>query len=172
MSERPGRRPGRPSGPAVGQGAALAHVRPLRGARCFAAVIVLFPIYSAVVVAIQPAPALLHWPGVLLPTDITLGTFREAFDQGDLGQYLRNSVIQSSLITVGQVDDLDPGRLRVRLPALPGQAHRIFFAFLATLMVPDRGHVVAQFEIVSDLGWLNTYPGSWCRSSPGPSARS
>ena len=122
----------------------------------FAAVIVLFPIYSAVVVAIQPAQALLQWPGILLPTDIDLGTFREAFVEGDLGLYLRNSLIQSSLITVGQVSTSIlaayafaflrfPGK-RCDLRRVPGHADGA-----------HRGHRRRQrSQIVSDLGWLNT----------------
>ena len=38
----------------------------------FAAFIVLFPIYSALVVAIQPASSLLTWPGILIPNEISL----------------------------------------------------------------------------------------------------
>jgi sn-glycerol 3-phosphate transport system permease protein len=124
----------------------------------FAAVIVLFPIYSAVVVAIQPAQALLQWPGILLPTDIDLGTFREAFVQGDLGLFLRNSLIQSSLTTVAQVTTSILAAYAFAFLRFPGKRW-IFYAFLATLMVPTEVIVVAQFQIVSDLGWLNSYAG-------------
>ena len=124
----------------------------------FAAVIVLFPIYSAVVVAIQPAQALLQWPGILLPTDIDLGTFREAFVEGDLGLFLRNSLIQSSLTTVAQVTTSILAAYAFAFLRFPGKRW-IFYAFLATLMVPTEVIVVAQFQIVSDLGWLNSYAG-------------
>ncbi|MET0882901.1 MAG: carbohydrate ABC transporter permease, partial [Acidimicrobiales bacterium] len=124
----------------------------------FAAVIVLFPIYSAVVVAIQPAQALLQWPGILLPTDIDLGTFREAFVEGDLGLFLRNSLIQSSLTTVAQVTTSILAAYAFAFLRVPGKRW-IFYAFLATLMVPTEVIVVAQFQIVSDLGWLNSYAG-------------
>ena len=124
----------------------------------FAAVIVLFPIYSAFVVAIQPAQALLQWPGILLPTDIDLGTFREAFVEGDLGLFLRNSLIQSSLTTVAQVTTSILAAYAFAFLRFPGKRW-IFYAFLATLMVPTEVIVVAQFQIVSDLGWLNSYAG-------------
>lgn len=123
-----------------------------------AAFIVLFPIYSAVVVAIQPAQALLKWPGILIPTDFDFGTFGEAFNQGHLGRFLRNSLIQSSLTTVAQVTTSVLAAYAFAFLRFPGKRW-VFYAFLATLMVPTEVIIVAQFQIVSDLGWLNSYAG-------------
>jgi len=123
-----------------------------------AAFIVLFPIYSAVVVAVQPAQALLKWPGILIPTDFDLGTFSRAFNQGHLGRFLRNSLIQSSLITFFQVGTSVLAAYAFAFLRFPGKRW-LFYAFLATLMVPTEVIVVAQFQIVSDLGWLNSYAG-------------
>jgi sn-glycerol 3-phosphate transport system permease protein len=123
-----------------------------------AAVIVLFPIYSAIVVAIQPAQALLQWPGILLPTEFDLGTFNEAFSQGNLGRFLRNSIIQSTLITLAQVVTSVLAAYAFAFLRFPAKRF-VFYAFLATLMVPTEVIVVAQFQIVSDLGWLNSYAG-------------
>jgi sn-glycerol 3-phosphate transport system permease protein len=119
---------------------------------------VLFPIYSAVVVAIQPAQALLEWPGILLPTEISFDAFSKALDTGNLGRYLRNSVIQSSIITVAQVVTSILAAYAFAFLRFPGRRW-IFYAFLATLMVPTEVIVVAQFQIVSDLNWVNSYLG-------------
>jgi ABC-type glycerol-3-phosphate transport system permease component len=124
----------------------------------FAAVIVLFPIYSAVVVAIQPASSLLTWPGILIPNEISFSAFSKAFDAGHLGRYLRNSLIQSSLTTVAQVTTSVLAAYAFAFLRFPGKRW-VFYAFLATLMVPTEVIIVAQFQIVSDLGWLNSYQG-------------
>jgi sn-glycerol 3-phosphate transport system permease protein len=124
----------------------------------FAAFIVLFPIYSAVVVAIQPASSLLTWPGILIPNEISFSAFTKAFDVGNLGRYLRNSLVQSSLTTVAQVTTSVLAAYAFAFLRFPGKRW-VFYAFLATLMVPTEVIIVAQFQIVSDLGWLNSYQG-------------
>lgn len=125
---------------------------------CLASFIVLFPIYSAVVVAIQPASSLLTWPGILIPNEISFSAFGTAFDQGNLGLYVRNSLIQSSLIMVAQVSTSILAAYAFAFLRFPGKRW-IFYAFLATLMVPTEVIIVAQFQIVSDLNLLNSFPG-------------
>ena len=124
----------------------------------FAAIIVLFPIYSALVVAVQPASSLLDWPGILIPNEVSFAAFRDAFNQGDLGLYLRNSMIQSSLTMVFQVGTAVLAAYAFAFLRFPGKRF-VFYAFLATLMIPTEVVVVAQFELVSDLGWFNTFQG-------------
>ena len=124
----------------------------------FASFIVLFPIYSALVVALQPASALISGLGVLIPNEITFDAFRDAWTQGDLGRYLRNSVIQSSLTTICQVVTSILAAYAFAFLRFPGK-RVVFFFFLATLMVPTEVIFVAQFDLVSNLGWMNTYQG-------------
>jgi sn-glycerol 3-phosphate transport system permease protein len=124
----------------------------------FASFIVLFPIYSALVVALQPASALISGLGVLIPNQLTFDAFRDAWTQGDLGRYLRNSVIQSSLTTICQVGTSILAAYAFAFLRFPGK-RVVFFFFLATLMVPTEVIFVAQFDLVSNLGWMNTYQG-------------
>ena len=124
----------------------------------FAAFVVLFPIYSAFVISLQPAERLLDFPGILFPTDPTFGTFSDAFDQGSLGRYLVNSAVVSALITAGQVLTSILAAyafafLRFRFKNL------VFIVFLATLMVPAEVTLVANYETVDSLGWLDSYQG-------------
>jgi sn-glycerol 3-phosphate transport system permease protein len=123
-----------------------------------AAFVVLFPIYSGIVVAIQPASALISGLGVLIPKDISFSAFADAFDQGNLGQYLRNSVIQSGLTTFFQVTTSILAAYAFAFLRFPGK-RLVFFLFLATLMIPTEVIIVGQFDIVADLHWLNTYQG-------------
>jgi sn-glycerol 3-phosphate transport system permease protein len=123
-----------------------------------AALIVLFPIYSAVVVSIQPAFALIDFPGVLFPTEFDFSTFGDAIEVGDLGRGLLNSTIAASIITVFQVTTSVLAAYAFAFLRFPGK-RVIFYAFLATLMVPTEVIVVAQFELISDLGWLESFQG-------------
>jgi ABC-type glycerol-3-phosphate transport system permease component len=123
-----------------------------------AAMIVLFPIYSAVVVSVQPAFALLDFPGILFPTELQFDAFRQAWDQGALGRALLNSTIAAGLITVAQVTTSVMAAYAFAFLRFPAKRF-VFYAFLATLMIPTEVIIVAQFQIVSDLGWLETYQG-------------
>jgi sn-glycerol 3-phosphate transport system permease protein len=123
-----------------------------------AALIVLFPIYSAVVVSVQPAFALLDFPGILFPTEFDFSTFGDAIEIGDLGRGLLNSTIAATIITVFQVVTSILAAYAFAFLRFPGK-RVVFYAFLATLMVPTEVIVVAQFELISDLNWLDTFQG-------------
>lgn len=123
-----------------------------------AAFVVLFPIYTAVVVSLQPAGRLLEFPGQLLPTDPSLEAYREAFSRGSLGRYLVNSAVVSLLITVAQVLTSIMAAYAFAFVRFPGR-ELVFVTFLATLMIPTEVTIVANFETVESLGWLNSYPG-------------
>lgn len=123
-----------------------------------AATLVVFPIYVAVAVAIQPSYRLVDFPAVLFPSDVDLGVFADAFSQGQLGRYLLNSAIVSVVITLGQL--LTSVLAAYAFAFLDFPAKRVLFvAFLATLMVPAEVTIVANFETVQTLGWLDSYQG-------------
>ena len=124
----------------------------------FAGSLVAFPIYSAIVLAIQPADALFDFPGLLVPTEPTLTPFRTAWTDADLGRFLLNSVIVTLIITVAQVVTSVLAAYAFAFLRFPAKQF-VFYAFLATLMIPTEVMIVAQFQIVSDLGWINSYEG-------------
>jgi sn-glycerol 3-phosphate transport system permease protein len=121
-----------------------------------AAAVVVFPIYVAVAVAIQPSYRLIDFPAVLFPSDIDLGVFERAFSQANLGGYLLNSAIVSLIITVGQVITSILAAYAFAFLRFPAK-NVIFVAFLATLMVPTEVTIVANFETIQSLGWLDSY---------------
>jgi sn-glycerol 3-phosphate transport system permease protein len=123
-----------------------------------AAVVVLFPIYCAVVIAVQPVSRLLDFPGILLPTDPILSTFREAFDRGHLGRYLVNSAIVSTIITLGQIVTSVLAAYAFAFLRFRGK-NLVFTLFLATLMVPSEVTIVANLQTVDTFGWRDTFQG-------------
>lgn len=123
-----------------------------------AAAVVLFPIYCAAVVAVQPAARLLEFPGILIPTHPDFSTFGDAFNRGHLGRYLVNSAVASSIITVGQTITSVLAAyafafLRFRWKTV------VFTLFLATLMVPSEVTIVANLQTIDALGWRDTFQG-------------
>jgi sn-glycerol 3-phosphate transport system permease protein len=123
-----------------------------------AASIVLFPIYCAFVIAVQPTSRLLEFPGILLPTEPDLSTFGDAFDRGNLDRYLINSAVASVIITAGQIVTSILAAYAFAFLRFRGKSI-VFALFLATLMVPSEVTIVANLQTVDTLGWRNSFEG-------------
>lgn len=121
------------------------------------AFLVLFPLYAALVVAIQPIGELTDM-GMLLPNDVSFSAFPDAFHDGDLARYLTNSALVSVAITIGQVVTSVLAAYAFAFLRFPGRSF-LFFVFLATLMVPTEVAIVANYETVQELGWTDSYQG-------------
>ena len=123
-----------------------------------AALVVLFPIYSAFVLSLQPASNLFDFPGILLPTEPTFDTFSTAFRQGNLDTYLLNSLVVAVLITGAQIVTSVLAAYAFAYLEFPFK-RVAFLAFLSTLMIPAEVTIVANYETIETLGWLNSYQG-------------
>lgn len=120
------------------------------------AVVVLFPIYVMVVGALKPGNKVLQNP--LLPTDVTLDTLRQAWDDGKLGRALLNSTVVAVIVTVAQVVTAVLSAYAFAFLRFPARTF-LFGLFLATLLVPFEATVVVNRQTIEDLGWLNSYQG-------------
>lgn len=141
--------------------AAIDQVRGLRKVGRYAlltvmAAIVLFPIYVLIVGAFKPVDKLLVDP--LLPTNFVLSNFGDAWDFGNLGRALWNSLLVSIMITVAQVVTSVFAAyafvfLRFPLKSLA------FGLFLGTLLVPLEATMTVNRRTMEDLDWINSYRG-------------
>jgi sn-glycerol 3-phosphate transport system permease protein len=121
------------------------------------AVIVLFPLYAAFIVAIQPVGELTDM-GMLIPQNVSFSAFPDAFRDADLAQYMANSALVAIGITVGQVVTSVLAAYAFAFLRFPGR-QALFVLFLATLMVPTEVAIVANYETVQELGWTDSYQG-------------
>lgn len=135
-------------------------------------IITLFPFYWMLRTALSNNRALFSsdsW----LPADATLGAFRrvlglatteEAQAQGGSGAalnfwvYLKNSMIVSIAITIGQVLFSAMAAYSFSRLKWPGR-NAVFFIFLTALMVPPIFTMLPNFVLIKNLGLLNTYAG-------------
>ncbi len=108
---------------------------------------VLFPVYTTVVSAFKPSDKFLINP--LVPDAFTLDVFREAWSSGRLGRYLVNSTIVAVIITTAQVITSLLSGYAFAYLRFPGR-RIVFYAFLATLLVPLEATLFVNFETVED----------------------
>jgi len=136
-------------------------------------VVTLFPFYWILRTALSSNSALYLDPGNLLPVEFSWGGFRRvlglaspeeiAADGGSTGTlnfwlYLRNSVIVSTVITVGQVFFSAMAAYAFSRLHWKGR-DVVFFVFLTALMVPPIFVQLPNFVLMRDLGLLNTLAG-------------
>jgi sn-glycerol 3-phosphate transport system permease protein len=121
------------------------------------AAVVLFPVYAALAVSVQPFAEMKDL-GVLLPSSVSLQTFADAFRDAHMARYLLNSAIVAIVITVGQVTTSILAAYAFAFLDFRGK-RALFVVFLSTLMVPTEVAIVANFETVQRLHWIDSYQG-------------
>ena len=136
-------------------------------------VVVLFPIYMTLVRALSTPVAYIQEGQPLYPVDIQWDVFRRAWDEGDLGPKM---IVQRG----GHRHHRAPPSSSPRCwrptpsPSCAFPFRRVLFAvFMATLMLPDRGHADPQRADHPLARTGSTPTRAWrCPSWPPPSARS
>lgn len=120
------------------------------------ALVVLFPIYMTIVTSLLTTDQIAHRPPYLFPSSPQWGDYSKAFDAGQLGDYLRNSAVQSLGITIGVVVTSVLAAYAFAFVEFP--LKRALFALcLASLMVPAEVTIIPNYDTVAAFGWLNSY---------------
>ncbi|GHI02531.1 sugar ABC transporter permease [Streptomyces cellostaticus] len=125
-----------------------------------AAVLFLLPFYLIVRNALSTDPEITGENWKWFPTHFQWGNISELFNDEtvDFGRSLWNSTVMAVLMTTGIL--LICSTAGYGLARIPYRhANKVFYAVLATLMVPTAVTFVPSFVLVSSLGWVDTYRG-------------
>ncbi|MFF5980421.1 carbohydrate ABC transporter permease [Streptomyces olindensis] len=125
-----------------------------------AAVLFLIPFYLIVRNAFMTDPEITGEEWKWFPTAIQWGNITEPFNDVtvDFARSLWNSVVVAVLHTLGIL--LICSLAGYGLARIPYKhANKVFYAVLATLMVPTAVTFVPSFVLVSSLGWVDSYRG-------------
>lgn len=123
-----------------------------------ASLIVLLPILIGFSISLQPHDQIFTYPPSLFPRNFHFANYLRAWDLVRMNKLLINSLLASLLVMSG----------KLLLGVTSGYAFShftfkgkrfLFFAVLFTLMLPLEVRVVPLFELISALGWANTYTG-------------
>jgi ABC-type glycerol-3-phosphate transport system permease component len=125
------------------------------------AVIVLFPVYAAAMVAQKPLSELGDL-GVLAPDRIDLGGVPDALGDAGMGRYLVNSFVVATAVMLGQVVTSILAGYALAYVDFAGR--RLVIAAVAiSLLVPIEVTVIVNFETVQRLNGIDTY---WALTAP------
>ncbi len=134
---------------------------------------ILGPFYWVIRTALATKVELFANPAQITPPGFTSNNFarvlgqvstEEAIAAGGSGQpinfflYLRNSVIVTALIVVGQLFFCALAAYAFARLHFPLR-DKIFFLYIAALMVPGIVTLIPNYILIRNLGWLNTFQG-------------
>jgi sn-glycerol 3-phosphate transport system permease protein len=120
------------------------------------AFIVLFPIYITLVNSLLQPSQIASKSPTFFPTSPQWHTYSDAWSDGHLASYLRNSFIQTGLIVVGQLVTSILAGYAFAFLRFPFK-RTLFVVFLATLMVPFEITIVTNLQTINTLGWYDTF---------------
>ena len=122
------------------------------------AVIVVFPLWSAFTISMLDDTQLATYPPHLFPTSLHLTNFVRALEQAPLLRYLFNSIVQSSLVMVGQLAMASLAAYAFAFIDFKGR-NVMFLVFLSTMMIPWEATIIPNYLTVRALGWTDTFMG-------------
>jgi multiple sugar transport system permease protein len=121
------------------------------------AVAMIGPFAWQLLTAFKSLPETTTVPPTLLPQEWLWSNFADVFALLPFGRQLANSLIVAAAVTLGQLAFCSLGAYAFARLEFRGR-ELIFALFLSVLMVPKQLLILPQYQIISDLGLLNTLP--------------
>lgn len=128
---------------------------PLHALLIAGAFVVLLPFLWMVTTSLKPIRETFQ-PPYLLPSTFQWENYLAAWDAAPFATYYLNSAVMAIGIAVGQVLTAVMAAYAFDRLEFPFK-NVIFFAFLATLMIPLHLILIPSYLLVQKLGWLNTF---------------
>ncbi len=121
---------------------------------CLFAVIALFPLLGILTSAVTPPGDATG--GFSVPHSLAFANFGDAWRQGHLGSYMRNSLVVSAAVVVAASLLATMAGFAFGTMRFAGSTP-LFYLFLLGLMVPEEAYVVPLFYDLRDAGLTDSY---------------
>ncbi len=121
-------------------------------------VVIAFPLYYAFVISTQSLQDVIRKPPVLLPSSHLIENYWQAWQQSGMAHLLENSLIMAVTVAVGKIAISMLSAFAVVYFEFRGR-RLVFWTIFVTLMLPIPVRILPTYEVVGQLGWLNTYAG-------------
>jgi sn-glycerol 3-phosphate transport system permease protein len=123
-----------------------------------AVALVAFPLYYAFVISTQALDEVIQKPPRLLPSAYALENYVEAWRRSGMGRLLLNSAVVAVGVAVGKIAISMLSAFAIVYFRFRG-ASVVFWLIFLTLMLPIPVRILPTYEVVGNIGWLNTYAG-------------
>jgi len=121
------------------------------------AIVTIVPFAAMVMVAFAP-PSGRTFPDALNPANFTLDNFSRVLSSSDIPRWTVNSLLYSLVSVVCVLLFASMAGYAFAKKKFPGR-EIMFWAFLATLMVPFQATLIPSYILVAKLDWVDSYWG-------------
>lgn len=120
--------------------------------------VMLLPLFIIVFTAFKPVAEVNAFPPTLVPSTWTLSNFTRIFSELPFARLMGNSFVFAGGVTIfALVFDSLAAYALARIDFAGRKT--LLIAIVATLMIPFQATLIPVYQIVSDLGWVNTFAG-------------
>ncbi len=123
-----------------------------------AAVLIIYPVWSAFNLSMMTDTEIGAYPPRQFPSGLRLINIKRALEQAPLGRYLLNSIIQSSLVMIGQLFTACLAAYAFAFIDFKGR-NLFFIIFVSTMMIPWEATIIPNYLTIKRLGWTDTFQG-------------
>jgi sn-glycerol 3-phosphate transport system permease protein len=120
--------------------------------------VIAFPLYFAFVISTQSLPEVVQKPPRLLPSTHAIENYVDAWQRSRMGHLLLNSAIMGAGVAVGKIAISMLSAFAIVYFNFRGR-QVVFWMIFITLMLPIPVRILPTYEVIGNLGWLNTYAG-------------
>lgn len=117
-----------------------------------------FPLYYAFVISTQTMEDVIQAPQKLLPSSHLWENYTTVWERVKMGRLLMNSSIVALVVSIGKIAISILSAFAIVYFNFRGK--QIFFWMIfVTLMLPVPVRIISTYQVISELGWIDTYMG-------------
>jgi sn-glycerol 3-phosphate transport system permease protein len=120
--------------------------------------VIAFPLYYAFVISTQTVQEVVARPPILRPSGHLLENYAEAWHRSHMARLLWNSAVVAVVSALGKIAISILSAFAIVYFDFRGKAVAFWMIFI-TLMLPVEVRIMSTYEVIGNLGWLNTYAG-------------
>ena len=120
--------------------------------------VIAFPLYYAFVISTQTVEQVIARPPLLVPSSHALDNYIDAWSRAKMSRLLWNSAIVALASAAGKIVISMLSAFAIVYFNFRGRMIAFWMIFV-TLMLPVEVRIMSTYEVIGNLGWLNSYAG-------------
>jgi len=117
-----------------------------------------FPLYYGFVISTQSMEESIQKPQKLFPSSHLLENYKKVWNRIQMGRLLLNSSIVALVVSLGKITISVLSAFAIVYFNFRGK-QLAFWAIFITLMLPVPVRIISTYQVVTSLGWVDTYAG-------------
>ena len=123
-----------------------------------AVLLICFPLYYAFVLSTQSMEEVMVTPQKLWPSGHLMENYVKIWNRIDMGRLLFNSAVVALAVSLGKIAISILSAFAIVYFNFRGKQF-FFWMIFVTLMLPVPVRIISTYQVVSELGWVDTYMG-------------